>query len=104
MEGRPPALRHTGDHTPAAGRRAGFALPAIDPEVVKKVPAKFAYHYKMIPIGFKNNILIIGVSDPTDMHTLDDIRLLLGCEIDPEYYEATIKRIKRETSQTSLFS
>ncbi len=55
----------------------------IDPDVIKKVPAKFAYHYKMIPMNFEDNILTIGVADPTDIHTLDDIRLLLSYEIEP---------------------
>ncbi|NQU73142.1 MAG: Flp pilus assembly complex ATPase component TadA [Candidatus Omnitrophica bacterium] len=56
---------------------------SIEPSVIKKVPAKFAHHYKMMPISFKDNVLTIGVLDPTDIHTLDDIRLLLGCEIKP---------------------
>jgi len=55
----------------------------IDPAVVEKVPAKFASHYKMMPISLKDNILTIGVLDPLDIHTLDDIRLLLSCEIRP---------------------
>ncbi|MDD5449844.1 MAG: ATPase, T2SS/T4P/T4SS family [Candidatus Omnitrophica bacterium] len=55
----------------------------VDPSVVEKVPAKFASHYKMMPIKFRNNVLTIGVLDPLDIHTMDDIRLLLGCEIKP---------------------
>jgi len=55
----------------------------IDPVVIEKVPAKFASHYKMMPISLKDNILTIGVLDPLEIHTLDDIRLLLGCEIKP---------------------
>lgn len=55
----------------------------IEPSVVEKVPAKFAAHYKMMPINFKDNTLTIGVLDPFDIHTLDDIRLLLGYELKP---------------------
>jgi type II secretion system protein E len=55
----------------------------IDPSIVGRVPAKFASHYRMMPIDFKDNILTIGVLDPLDIHTLDDIRLLLGYEIKP---------------------
>ena len=54
----------------------------IDPSIVEKVPAKFASHYKMMPISLRENVLTIGVSNPLDIHTLDDIRLLLACEID----------------------
>ncbi len=55
----------------------------IGPEVVKKVPPKFASHYKLMPIRMENNTLIIGVTDPLDVHTLDDIKLLLGYDVKP---------------------
>lgn len=55
----------------------------IDPAVVEKVPAKFASHYKIMPISLKDNVLTVGVLDPMDIHTIDDIRLLLGCEVEP---------------------
>ncbi len=54
----------------------------IDPEVIKKVPAKFAIHYKIIPLEFKDKTLKIAISDPLNIHTLDDIKLLLGLEIE----------------------
>jgi type II secretion system protein E len=53
----------------------------IDPSIIQKVPAKFASHYKVIPIDFKDNSLIIAMADPLDIRTLDDIRLLLGLEV-----------------------
>ncbi len=56
---------------------------SIDPKVIEKVPAKFACHYKLMPISFKDNNLNLGVTDPLDIQTLDDIKLLLGYEITP---------------------
>ena len=53
----------------------------IDPLIIQKVPAKFASHYKVIPLEFKENILVIAMADPLDVRTLDDIRLLLGLEV-----------------------
>lgn len=53
----------------------------IDPLVVQKVPAKFASHYKIIPLEFKDNSLVIAMADPLDVRILDDIRLLLGLEV-----------------------
>ena len=53
----------------------------IDPLVIQKVPAKFASHYKIIPLEFKDNNLIIAMTDPLDIRTLDDIKLLLGVEV-----------------------
>jgi type II secretion system protein E len=55
----------------------------VSPEIIKKVPPKFASHYKLMPIRLENNTLVIAVTDPLDVHTLDDIKLLLGLEIKP---------------------
>ena len=53
----------------------------IEPQVISKVPAKFAIHYKLMPIKLENNTITIAVTDPLDVHTLDDLRLLLGIEV-----------------------
>jgi type II secretory ATPase GspE/PulE/Tfp pilus assembly ATPase PilB-like protein len=55
----------------------------IDPEAIKKVSAKFASHFKPMPISLKDGYITLAMSNPTDIHTLDDVRLLLGCEIKP---------------------
>lgn len=53
----------------------------IDPAVIQKVPAKFASHYKIVPLELKDNTLIIAMADPLDIRVLDDIKLLLGLEV-----------------------
>lgn len=53
----------------------------INQKAIKKVPAKFASHYKLMPINIEKNKLTVAVTDPLDLHTLDDLRLLLDCEI-----------------------
>ncbi|MFH1440915.1 MAG: ATPase, T2SS/T4P/T4SS family [Candidatus Omnitrophota bacterium] len=53
----------------------------IDPEVIKKVPAKFASHYKIIPLELRDNTLLVAMTDPLDVRILDDMRLLLGFEV-----------------------
>ncbi|MEW6009420.1 MAG: ATPase, T2SS/T4P/T4SS family [Candidatus Omnitrophota bacterium] len=55
----------------------------IDPEVIKKVPVKFVSHYKLMPISFSQDKLTIAMSDPLDVHTIDDLRLFLGLEVIP---------------------
>lgn len=55
----------------------------IDPQVIAKVPAKFVSHYNLMPISVANNKLTIAMSDPLDLHTLDDLRLFLGLEVVP---------------------
>lgn len=54
---------------------------SIDSLAIKKVPAKFARHYKVIPVNFQDNILTIATTDP--LRSLDDIRLFLGYELKP---------------------
>lgn len=69
----------------------------IDPLVIEKVPAKFASHYKIIPLELKDKHLVVAMTDPLDVRTLDDIRLLLGLEVkgvlasEPEIQEAIHK-------------
>jgi len=53
----------------------------IDPLIINKVPAKFASHYKIIPVDFQNDRLLIAMTDPLDIRTLDDIRMILGVEV-----------------------
>ncbi len=53
----------------------------IDPLIISKVPAKFASHYKIIPIEFKDNYLTIAMADPLDVRILDDLKLILGFEV-----------------------
>lgn len=87
---------------------------SIDKAIIEKVPAKFASHYKLMPLELKGNKLTIVVTDPLDVHTLDDIKLLLSLEIHPvlggekdileaikKYYGIgadTIERIMAETA------
>jgi len=53
----------------------------IPPEVFEKVPARFACHYKLIPIRFEKNTLTVAVTDPLDIKTLDDLKLFLGYDV-----------------------
>lgn len=53
----------------------------IEPLIIQKVPAKFANHYKVIPIEYQDNALIIAMANPLDVRTLDDLRLLLSLEV-----------------------
>lgn len=55
----------------------------LDPEIIKKVPAKFAYHYRLIPVKLEGKALIVAVTDPLDVSALDDVKLLLGVAVKP---------------------
>ncbi|MBU1147001.1 MAG: Flp pilus assembly complex ATPase component TadA [Candidatus Omnitrophica bacterium] len=54
---------------------------SIDPKILEKVPARYACHYRLMPVKFDKDILSVAVSDPLDIRSLDDLRLLLGCDV-----------------------
>ncbi|MEW6170603.1 MAG: GspE/PulE family protein [Candidatus Omnitrophota bacterium] len=53
----------------------------INPEVIKKIPAKFVNYYKFMPLELENNILSIAIEDTNNTHILDEIKLLLGFDL-----------------------
>ncbi len=54
----------------------------VDPKVIGRVPAKFVYHHKLIPLKEEKGVLTVAVGDPLNIHALDDLRLLLGCRVE----------------------
>ncbi|MBF0385635.1 MAG: Flp pilus assembly complex ATPase component TadA [Candidatus Omnitrophica bacterium] len=53
-----------------------------DSDLIGKVPIKFVWYYKFLPVRLRNNILTIAVSFPMDVRTQDEIRMHLGFEVD----------------------
>ncbi|MDD5423247.1 MAG: ATPase, T2SS/T4P/T4SS family, partial [Candidatus Omnitrophica bacterium] len=54
----------------------------IEDEAIKKVPPKFAWHYKIMPIAINGNVLTIAISNPFDMWPIDDLETHLGYRIE----------------------
>lgn len=50
-------------------------------EALEKLTVKYACHYKIIPIKFEKDRLTVAIADPLDIRILDDLNLLLGCEV-----------------------
>lgn len=55
----------------------------IPKEIIERIPAKLATHYNLIPVEMTDGILRVAVSDPLDIHTLDDLRMMLKVEVEP---------------------
>lgn len=55
----------------------------IRKEVIEKIPAKLVNHYNLVPLEQYNGTMRVAVSDPLDIHMLDDLRLMLKLEIEP---------------------
>lgn len=53
----------------------------ISQDAISRIPAKFAYHYKIMPVEFKNDALTVALSKPLDIHILDDIGLVVKSKI-----------------------
>ena len=54
----------------------------IPAKVIKDVPAKFARHYKVMPLNMDGNVLTIAISDPFDMWPIDDLEMHLECRVE----------------------
>lgn len=76
-----------------------FGKFIIAKEVIEKVPAKIAMHYKIMPIRSSKDVLTIAVSDPSNLRLLDDLRVALKSQFRIEAALATetdiLKAIKR---------
>jgi len=65
----------------------------VPKEMAESVPARFANHFNFVPIQERNGTLVIAVSDPLNVHLLDDIRAALKRKI--EVAVATPEDIER---------
>jgi len=54
----------------------------IPPEVIKQIRAEDARRFKVIPLGLGESGLIVAVSDPLDIDTIDSLSFLLQREIE----------------------
>jgi len=53
----------------------------IPPAVIEKIPSKLVIHYRLIPVDFDRDTITVATSNPLDIHTLDDLKLLLKKDI-----------------------
>jgi type IV pilus assembly protein PilB len=55
----------------------------IPDEVIALVPARVAHHYHLVPVDRGNGSLRVAMSDPLDVHTLDDLQMMLKMGVEP---------------------
>ncbi len=55
----------------------------VSPELVDFLPTSVAKIYQVVPVRKDGNRLYVAMSDPTNLGTLDNLRLLLDCDIQP---------------------
>ena len=54
----------------------------IPPEVIDQIRVQDARRFKVIPVAFGENGLVVAVSDPLDIDTIDSLSFLLQREIE----------------------
>jgi len=59
-----------------------LSAKVIPPEVINQIRAEDARRFKVIPVGFGESGLIVAVSDPLDIDTIDSLNFLLQREIE----------------------
>src|SRR6476661_1148449 len=59
-----------------------LSAKVIPPEVIDQIRAEDARRFKVIPVGFGETGLIVAVSDPLDIDTIDSLSFLLQREIE----------------------
>ena len=59
-----------------------FSDLKVDQAVLAKVPTKFAWYYKILPITFNRNLLTVATSTPLDVKMVDELRVNLGADIE----------------------
>ncbi len=54
----------------------------FDDAVIKKIPVKFSWHYKIMPIRWHDNVLTVATSNPFDKWFIDDLETNLGYRVE----------------------
>ena len=55
----------------------------IDVDTLRSLPAKLVYRRGLVPLSKDNGTLRVATSDPFDLYSLDELRLMTGLEIQP---------------------
>ncbi len=55
----------------------------ISPEALKKVKVEVARKYGVIPVEIQGSALVVAMSDPTDLRTLDELGFVVGMRMKP---------------------
>ncbi len=59
-----------------------LSAKVIPPDVINQIRAEDARRFKVIPVGLGESGLIVAVSDPLDIDTIDSLSFLLQREIE----------------------
>lgn len=64
----------------------------INPEIINIIPARVARQYLLIAVDRAGNNLTLAVSDPLNIHAIEDVELLSGCNV--QVFISTLSEVK----------
>ena len=72
----------------AVAEKSGFNFMSInntgiDMSLANLITPEIANKYKLLPIGLKNNKLMLAMNNPNDIIAIDDIQIMTGYEVEP---------------------
>ncbi len=53
------------------------------PTVAALIPEQLARRYRALPIGYRDDRLVVAMADPSNLFAVDDIRTITGLEVQP---------------------
>jgi type IV pilus assembly protein PilB len=62
---------------------ADLRTMSVDAEAARLIPEDFARRHTVLPIARENGHLAVAMIDPTNVHLLNDLRLISGLQIEP---------------------
>lgn len=85
------------DITQALTTQYGFPyLPLanyeINSEIIAIIPSRVAWQYLIIPVDKVGNSLTLSMSNPLNVHAIEDVELLSGCSV--QIFVSTLSDVK----------
>ena len=59
-----------------------LSATVVQPEIIRQIRAEDARRFKVIPVAFGETGLVVAVSDPLDIDTIDSLGFLLQCQLE----------------------
>jgi type II secretory ATPase GspE/PulE/Tfp pilus assembly ATPase PilB-like protein len=73
----------------------------IDPELFRSIPAELMFRYKFVPLDSRDGVLVIAMTDPSQLHQTDELALLLGKKLQIKVATSTqIDELLKRTEQS----
>ena len=63
--------------------RPELRVDSVPGEFLKRVPVQFARSYNLVAVGQDDGTLHVATCTPMDVHPMDDLAAMVGCEVEP---------------------